>query len=171
MTENMFLQGQHQVSLSFCLVYTVFTWSSLCILPWTIFILSWHLYLSGRRERAKHQPASGKIEFGTLVPMTTVGLFVETEVLEGADGRPTKHQKRVRIKARTMEEGPRKPQSVIIILLWIGRTVEHFRGGIIGPGVYPAIVNTDFHSSFLFLSSLLITFYIFLWLGQNMVVY
>ena len=110
--------------LEFCLVYTLFSWSSLCILPWTLFILSWHLYLGGRREREKQKPSLAKLEFGTLVPMTTAGLFVETEVLEGADGRPTKHQKWVKIKARTMDDGPRKPQQVILIFMWIGRIPE-----------------------------------------------
>ena len=84
----------------------------------------WHLYLGGRREREKQKPSLAKLEFGTLVPMTTAGLFVETEVLEGADGRPTKHQKWVKIKARTMDDGPRKPQQVILIFMWIGRIPE-----------------------------------------------
>ena len=115
-----FLQGNNEVSLAFCLVYTTFTWSSLCMLPWTLFLLSWHLFLAGRRETTllNLQPV---MEFGTLVPMTTAGLFVETEVLEGADGRPTRHQKRMKIKARKMDDGPRKPQQVILIFMWIGR--------------------------------------------------
>ena len=99
----------------------MFSWSSLCILPWTLLILSWHLYLGGRREREKFQPSLIRLEFGTLVPMTTAGLFVETEVLEGADGRPTKHQKRVKIKAWKMDDGPRKPHQVMLIFMWIGR--------------------------------------------------
>ena len=42
-------QGNFQVGLEFCLVYTVFSWSSLCILPWTLFLLSWHLHRAGLR--------------------------------------------------------------------------------------------------------------------------
>ena len=42
-------QGNYQVGLEFCLVYTVFSWSSLCILPWTLFLLSWHLHRAGLR--------------------------------------------------------------------------------------------------------------------------
>ena len=96
--------------------YTVASWATLCILPWTLCILSWHLLFGIRREQTRQHPRS---DVETLVPITT-GLFMTVELLEGADGRPTKQQIRARIKSKTMEDGPRKPQSVILVFMWLG---------------------------------------------------
>ena len=60
-------------------------------------------------------------------------VFIESEVTsvrsvvsEPRDGRPSEHQKRVQIKAKMMEDGPRHRQSTVIICLWIGRiTICH----------------------------------------------
>ena len=44
------LQSQHSVGLEFCLVYSLISSSTLCILPWSLLLLSWHLYFSGLRS-------------------------------------------------------------------------------------------------------------------------
>ena len=46
-------QGEQSVGLEFCLVYSLVSSSSLCILPWSLFLLSWHLHLAGIRNRGK----------------------------------------------------------------------------------------------------------------------
>jgi len=43
-------KGEQSVGLEFCLVYSLVSSSSLCILPWSLFLLSWHLYLAGVRD-------------------------------------------------------------------------------------------------------------------------
>ena len=47
---DILLQGEQSVGLEFCLVYSLVSSSSLCILPWSLFLLSWHLYLAGVRN-------------------------------------------------------------------------------------------------------------------------
>ena len=122
-------QGKYQVGLEFCLIYTMLSSSSLCILPWTLFLISWHIYQAGMRarHRALGVPEHVTNIFGNMVPLARV--FIESEatsirsvVSEPCDGRPTNHQKRVQIKAQMMEDGPRQRQSTVIICLWIGRT-------------------------------------------------
>ena len=42
-------QSQQSVGLEFCLVYSIVSSATLCILPWSLFLLSWHLYLAQQR--------------------------------------------------------------------------------------------------------------------------
>ena len=37
------------MGLEFCLVYSIVSSATLCILPWSLFLLSWHLYLAQQR--------------------------------------------------------------------------------------------------------------------------
>ena len=106
------LQGKYQVGLEFCLIYTMISSSSLCILPWTLFLLSWHLYQAGIRatRRALGVPEHVTNIFGNFVPLARV--FIESEVTsvrsvvsDEREGRPSEHQKRVQIKAKMMEDG------------------------------------------------------------------
>ena len=121
------MQGKYQVGLEFCLIYTMISCSSLCILPWTLFFLAWHIYQAGvrARHRALGVPDHVTNIFGNMVPLARA--FIESEVTsvrsvvsEPVDGKSTKQQKRVQIKAQMMEDGPRQRQSTVIISLWIG---------------------------------------------------
>ena len=123
------LQGKYQVGLEFCLIYTMLSFSSLCILPWSLFLLSWHLYQAGIRATGRAlAPDSVTGIFRNMVPSTRVIIesevtSVKSGVIEQVDGRPSKHQKRLQMKAKMMEDGPRQSQSTVIIVLWIGRNI------------------------------------------------
>jgi len=119
------------VGLEFCLVYSIISSASLCILPWSLFLLSWHLYLAGIRaaRRALGVPDHVTWMFGRKM-IAASRMVVESEVASirsdmSTVSRLSRQEKRVQIKARMIEDGPSKRQTIVIGGLWIGRIATY----------------------------------------------
>ena len=71
-------QSQQSVGLEFCLVYSLISASTLCILPWSLLLLSWHLHLSALRatRRAFGVPEHVTDIFGKVRAQSFLFLFI-----------------------------------------------------------------------------------------------
>ena len=135
---------QKTVNLQFCKLYTFLTWTLLPILPWSVMVLSWQVFLGGRRKerRDKSPPQSKDEETSVMSKITSYHKasrgrnpsqrkLGQNSVVKSNQNRERKRatvetevdSKWLRNKAMIMDEGPRPGQIIVLLLIWTGATI------------------------------------------------
>ena len=109
------------MGLEFCLIYSLVSSSTLCILPWSLLLLSWHLYLASRRAdtRALNVPKHAMSIFLMMIPLATAWFdsLSPVQALQSSQFH-TAEQKRRNCKSVKLREGPRPRQSATLATMW-----------------------------------------------------
>jgi len=122
-----FARGVDSVAFEFCTFYEASHWLTLPILPWSLLILSWQVFLGSRRaeRRSLNVPKETLSIFLMMIPLARAVTDPENahQALVSPETRSKvfarREMKRKEIKAQTMREGPRPAQAVMLGTLWV----------------------------------------------------
>ena len=111
---------QYTINLSFCQVYTFLTGSLQPILPWSLFVLSWFLFLQGHRNKTSLGNDTA-IEAVSSRSLSKIGLrkFMKFQKKKTGEGKAYMEIS-VTSKTSRMESGLHPGQVIILLVMWTG---------------------------------------------------